>query len=142
MLSYRHILSALIGRHLMALVVLLSGLILVDGGVSKMDYSLSDIDSELIVEKEDQFLLISGNVFNEGERLEEVGYQLNVERTGASGVSSSSQSGVIEVESGGKSEISSTSINATKGDTCRLTLIIRNELEDVVSTSRLMITIK
>ena len=107
-----------------------------------MDFSLSDFDSELIVEKEGKNLHISGNVFNDGVRTEEVGYQLEVERTGVSGVVSTSQSGVIEVEGGEKSKISGTSINAAKGDTCRLKLIIRNELEEITSTSRLVITIK
>ena len=98
--------------------------------------------SEVTVEQSDNLLFISGTVTHDGEHAEYLQYQLNLERSGISGTTSTSQSGRIRVEPGEHTGISTIRINAGKGDICRITLKILDTEEKTISTSNLRFEIK
>lgn len=100
------------------------------------------VKSELTIEQSDDLLFISGRVINDGEHTEHLRYELEMERSGASGATKTAQSGRIQVEPGEQSGISTTRVNAGKGDASRIFLTITDTDENVVSTSNLIFTIK
>ncbi len=112
--------------------VISAGLLLVAG----TSYS-KEIESELVVEQSEEMLHITGTVTNEGGESAELTYHLDIERKGEAGSSNSSQSGALSVGSGQTEDVSSVRINFGDGDICYITLTVRDDQNEKVSSSKL-----
>lgn len=122
--------------------LLLAGLILLNFNSALFTSDeQADVKSELIIEQIDNRLVISGSVTNLGEHSETLHYQLELERKGASGMTKSSQSGRLSIDAGESAGVSTSRVNTGKGDTCRISLIVKDTEEEVVSTSNLVFKI-
>ena len=102
----------------------------------------TSVESELSIEVVDEMLNISGTVTNRSEEEKKLTYHLEVKRSGRSGTTSTSQSGSLDLKAGEDSGISTTSINAANGDTCEVSLKVRDSDDKLVSASNVKLTIK
>lgn len=97
------------------------------------------VSSELIIDKRENTLQITGEITNYRTDAIELNYQLHAERTGKSGSSASRQSSTVMIGSGQKSGISKVNFNVGTADTCRIELKVWDQQEEVVSTSNLVL---
>lgn len=121
-----------IKRQLLYLTSLIYGIMTT---IIAMEDSL--ILNQLKVDRTEEHLLIGGLVENIGSSTEELTYHLDVEKSGSSGTTRTSQSGKLQIEAGSTSEISTTRIGIRTGDHGTITLKIKDESEEVVSSSSL-----
>lgn len=119
-------------RHVIYLASLIYGIMTT---IIAMEDSL--ILNQLKVDRTENHLLIGGLVENIGTQSEELTYHLDVEKSGSSGTSRTSQSGKFELEAGDTTEISTTQIGIQMGDNGTIILKIRDKDGEVVSSSTL-----